>query len=555
MPESSKSTYDPYGRYYLHYYYGNYPYANTILSKIGRNKQEVYAVQLLKFRERKQKLKNSLKRNDEVPSWSGIFEDTYLRKSFSDVLEPSVRQPEVSFAMTAEEAVGRIRDFNLTNTANSMNEFSKVVSDAIFPLITGADKGLFESYKKALLDYYATISDGKPLGEFAETALRGILSRYEKKFIEIPNADSSYSKLKDYQKRLVAYIANMEVISSSIGDASLTVERSSKKSQTFDSGEDILQRIRVSIQQSLLNVSKQLSERAVAAVVTKGTKEFLDRLSNVEKNFTANISPTGSKQLNSLQIYSEIVQQPGSTQNEMYRVLRTKSQNQALRKTSKADASLTISDDAVSATLGFTVKTQTGLDFKSNLNGKTLKLQEGTPLYTLLVRELGYNSTEMQGIMQLAVGHGSRQIGRYGIYRSETIEANWNRLMETVQAEALLSALTGLSSENVFYMVLNGKLISIKDIISQIVEFVASGGSPARLSGDRSKNNTLFNNAGLQRKTYWRMNRWIGGKERNTQAANRRAEGLFNKVSNRMYDTKIRIDLNLSSIQSILRTI
>lgn len=217
------------------------------------------------------------------------------------------------------------------------------------------------------------------------------------------------------------------------------------------------------------------------------------------------------------------------------------------KKKAKKDFSIDISDD------GGTVRISLGANAKnyekeltSKLQSYRIKIQDGTPMLTLLGREAGYTGEDMWAILQVASG-----ISRNNDY--SRADSNWNFLIKNIGYRSLLNALAGFekTDDQSFYMVINGNFWTMSDFIEHFINSSSSTGI------SEIKPDNANRSYGLIRSTYSDLNRysWQKDIERDgiSDDAEDRSDIVWKESLKIMSDTKIRIEITLRDIALLMK--
>lgn len=212
------------------------------------------------------------------------------------------------------------------------------------------------------------------------------------------------------------------------------------------------------------------------------------------------------------------------------------------KTTSKIDVGMEVRGaNQVAFMAGFIVK-----DYKDfYIKGKkaNIKLQDGTPLLTILMREMHFNVKQMNSLYNLAAN--KNKIG------SNALNRKWNDLIEQVKYKSFISFLAGmpLADRETLYFATPNNIYLLEDIIEAAVAGFKNG--------SMSISFTATPKDGLTRNAYSDMNKWIGkkiGQDKDIKKAFKRSYALEREITKKLYDTKIRVNLNgliLSNLHKI----
>lgn len=549
---------DFYDQYYVNYWFANYPKASSVVDMVESLRiSEAYRRQLNSFNKRKKALQGKHSDSRAFQEWSKFLESTSGNNE--NILQKAAELDKSGLEAEKIQLIDDVLksittdDERFPNTLKGLQELVKVSND-ILEICFGKEKmAIFNAWKDELLERY--VNEGASISGYAEQVVRSILGTHSEEFVKVKSSSSAGGKLSEANRRLGGLLVALDLLSSGIGDQPLDVVRKSGTT-TLTTGDQIVRRIRESIRKSLQNYSKYAHELLNGSAVEKLGNQMLELLPGA----SVSTKNTG-KQLNRTN-YAEVVYQMDPAFQKHFDAINQGRSKAKLRKaiwdmkTSKSDftATLTSTENEITltTTIGFSVKTESNIKMTSNSISKAdIKLQEGTPLFTFLVRDLGLSSYQMNSLIRLAAGHGSNTIAGGGqTYSSSKLNSVWNKLVKYVQAKSLLTALTGVSlvgETDTLYFILNGRMFSIGDIIQAVADLAASGDNAVKLSTFKDEESP-----GLKRSTYLSINVWKVPRKKKPLVAVKRSQEVFSKVVNKMYDTKIKVDLNTSAIQRIL---
>ena len=232
-------------------------------------------------------------------------------------------------------------------------------------------------------------------------------------------------------------------------------------------------------------------------------------------------------------------------------------------KRSKQDSLISISNEGVKIDINLGVNSKNYKDpISENLSSYRIKIQDETPLFTLLSREAGYsgtsgyNSEEIYHILQVAsvvneIDNFNDPINKLDY---EEADKRWNKLMDSVRYRSLLNTLAGFegSNDQSFYMNINGTFWTMEDFLNYFIS------SDSEILFSEIKRKDKEKSYGLIRSTYVNLNKQsyqvddADGKELN---GFQRSEAMWVKGLHTMYDTKIRVEINLQEISKLMQLV
>lgn len=516
---------DPYGRYYLHYYYES---SDNAYSQIS-DPVSSYVNQIGTLRRR---MATNSSACAAVKKWGEMLErgtnDDSIRQMFQTTAPKNT--PSDMTVRSAEQARSILYGNNLATQAKTIQEFSDLLTEKMLPHMTGLDTKTFEEFERAALAAYAS-DNSESIGAFARKAMRSMLANKNSQFILVPDATSQIANLNAKHRRLLSYATYLHTLANSIDSGHAT---SRDDQDLFD---DVRNAVQELVEASNANLGRIASAQGFMRALNVMAKTTKDAEAKMVKSISGGKRTTLNKA--GLGIECDV-----SMPKHGYSKVLADLGGVDFKKTiSTANVTLTVGDDSVEQRIGFVAESGKRLNYGLAVKGKTYTLKQSTPLLTLMLQGIGYTDSDMHDIVQLAVGHPGKSV------KAGEIESKWDDLMEKVQADAFLSALTGLQAdENVTYYVVNGKLISVEDIVSQVARYVLTGNTnPVRMT-------VKSTGAGVKRSSYVALNRWIGDRKDVGNAIER--SGTTNESAAKlMQSTKVRVDLNLRAIQSLLKGI
>lgn len=222
----------------------------------------------------------------------------------------------------------------------------------------------------------------------------------------------------------------------------------------------------------------------------------------------------------------------------------------AFQQRSKADAAIVVKKNKVEAHIGFSIKTSKSITFNEKLGTVDIKIQDGTPLFTLLGREMALDSEKFQAVMQLLAGHGSTQQG--AAHSDIMLNEKWKDIKQQLLYLGFVNALTGSTTEGkAYFMIIGNKIYSMEQIIKE-----AQKGSKGLFGVAASYAEENKVDLGLQREPYLTINAWkpFGetGKAPKHEYGIERGTAAWKNVSKMLYDTKVRISMTTQDLAKLV---
>ena len=472
---------------------------------------------------------------------AGLYRDEL--KKYVDMEQNQSQPPGDLEMLPLEQAIAAAKSIDLGAANNSIAQYTNALENFLNTALKPTDSNLADLQSSLVREYAAKggISKGgltsNQESKVCERLLRDILSNENGEFFKVRKGSAeaqagittSYKKiaaaayaLKHFQREglpikraLVQY-----------GDSS---KRRAQTRHTVSGESDILNEISNKINASMDNIKFGAAETTRVYGSLLGAEKVMKEMN---KNLKIENKHLGNTR-NGISI--DIITQNNKTFEQALKEIEV-SKSRLSVKTSKADNGFYVTENGVRAGVTFTVKDGEGLIKSTNgVQSASIRLQSGTPLLTLLAREAGFSSDELFTVYQMLVAHGN-----------EPLHDNWwERIKDTLNDLAFLDALAGISQEDrATFMVLGDRIATVQDILA---ERMSNNGTNISSKVSLSK----WNKGSLSRAPYVAMNVWQGSKP-NTTIANERSAKLFNSVSDKLYATKIQIDMTIRNTQTLM---
>lgn len=413
----------------------------------------------------------------------------------------------------------------------------------------------FEQYEELMQDYFLGNKgkyNGPKMTNVQATILNALLAREGQALFSRTEAQykGNFSKLTGDQTKILASISLLKDPSNltsyikeiSNSDAGLIVRHG-------DGSESVSQNVLEYITEWFNKILKWKDQGAAIAAEGASAAGALSALQAAVKAFQDNDLKVqqAAKGTDTLSIqtdfsgtkaFFDLVTQQMSKGNAF--------KNASTRRTAKSDNILEVyfNEDGgkVSLYQGLTVKNYRTFSLTNKGETANIQIQSGTPLLTLLTREAGFSDIDLYNLIQVGTAFGTEEGYDIGL------TLIWNQVMQNAKYLALLDTLAGFTNEQdrAFYMVFNGKIYDIIDILAHIQNMnIQNAVSWGIIGGD----------TGLERINYLAMNKWIDPEDKmNPISAEERSGTLMMNVTKKMYDTKIRVNLHIAQL-SILASL
>lgn len=472
---------------------------------------------------------------------AGLYRDEL--KKYVDMEQNQSQPPGDLEMLPLEQAIAAAKSIDLGAANNSIAQYTNALENFLNTVLKPTDSNLADLQASIVREYAAKsgISKGgltsNQESKVCEKLLRDILSNENGEFFKVRkgSAEAQAGITTSYRKIAAAAYALKHFQGKGLpikralvqyGDSS---KRRAQTRHTVSGESDILNEISNKINASMDNIKFGAAETTRVYGSLLGAEKVMKEMN---KNLKIENKHLGNTR-NGISI--DIITQNNKTFEQALNEINVSKARLSV-KTSKADNGFYVTENGVRAGVTFTVKDGEGLIKSTNgVQSASIRLQSGTPLLTLLAREAGFNSDELFAVYQMLVAHGN-----------ESLHDNWwERIKDTLNDLAFLDALAGISQEDrATFMVLGDRIATVQDILA---ERVSSNGANISSKVSLSKWNEGF----LSRAPYVAMNVWQGSKP-NTTIANERSTKLFNSVSDKLYATKIQIDMTIRNTQALM---
>ena len=472
---------------------------------------------------------------------AGLYRDEL--KKYVDMEQNQSQPPGDLEMLPLEQAIAAAKSIDLGAANNSIAQYTNALENFLNTALKPTDSNLADLQASIVREYAAKsgISKGgltsNQESKVCERLLRDILSNENGEFFKVRkgSAEAQAGITTSYRKIAAAAYALKHFQGEGLpikralvqyGDSS---RRRAQTRHTVSGESDILNEISNKINASMDNIKFGAAETTRVYGSLLGAEKVMKEMN---KNLKIENKHLGNTR-NGISI--DIITQNNKTFEQALKEIEV-SKSRLSVKTSKADNGFYVTENGVRAGVTFTVKDGEGLIKSTNgVQSASIRLQSGTPLLTLLAREAGFSSDELFAVYQMLVAHGN-----------EPLHDNWwERIKDTLNDLAFLDALAGISQEDrATFMVLGDRIATVQDILA---ERMSNNGANISSKVSLSK----WNKGSLSRAPYVAMNVWQGSKP-NTTIANERSAKLFNSVSDKLYATKIQIDMTIRNTQTLM---
>lgn len=563
---------------YLHYFWWNaknevdltaltQKFVNATLQNQLSNLNQIIAAE-------KQKLTFGLDNNSEsYREIMNLYDVTTYRKNDSvlkDVFEPDLSQIRDKTGQKIEHlanpsdiraSMKAFQELKLEDTATDISKFLQELKDiagTFFP--KGAnDPNLIAISRKALYEVLAksaNMKDGINIGSGIESSpsavanyvLSNFLTKENEQIFEGINLEQEKIAGVELDKgftKIFTMIAALQDFQDSGGtdlgftsQTDFVVNSSSGKAKPITKPDDskILKAASVKMEHMCIHLLGKVGEASALYAALQSHIELGDNFSIIEKE-EKNTRITGS---DSMQIYKTV-----NAQNAISRIteeVKKYTLANINKAVAKADIVIRGTNKGFSADVGFSIKEgKIEQPNPNTLEGAkvNINLQSGTPLGTILAREVNLSDQTYWSLLQILTAQGEG---------SESLESVWNAIKPRLVQLAFIDALRGTAlTRQALYMVIDGKIFYIPNIIDHYI----NKGS-ANINAYMYQEGGGEGSPGLQRQTYANKNIWQGESLADTARAIDRSNILWSNVSQILFDTKISINMNIQNLGRLM---
>lgn len=529
---------------YLHYYYGNSNSPFTSAEFFENKRKNLLDMQLKVFEQQKKAILNkahSSRVPKEYAEMLEILTDTgnagQLRDQIYAGANPSGGVPDkVLFdtALGGTSSAGSIQNMNAANIAAKVGDIVENIDNFQTGLENTLDKayqslfsnGNFEAYKQAVISEY--IANNGLSGEDDSVIKQNILDNFlhHEGFTKSGMFEkNSSNRVEDSLKKLILFADALPTYDTYLANGGTY---STKNNSGKIDGLPEFFKIIAGKTQGLYNMVKgdgaeltaMLGEKAVIQEVGNGLK-------NLDKAFT--VTNTGSNSTGGVSVLSTY--EKDSNWDKAFGFDNLGKQYDG--SVSKPDVTVTYSLNGVKINYGLTVK---NYEMQNANNGTDkyfidAKLTSETTLYDAMSRI--FSGTGMYGVYQLAGGHGNGNVklANGSRYTNGQLDEMWDSLKDMVIAGNMLTFLGGLKEDNTLFMVANGRVIGLDQILRDIIN-------------EKTKETYSIKGASA-RSRYMSENKWEDSEKDNHTNALKRSAAASKGIESLLRSAKITTHLKI----------
>lgn len=516
---------------YLHYWSRN---IETLETNFVTNKKDALnnSLRLLENRTKRVQRRISKAANIDMQEARRLLNG----KAFSDLGKEASNTPplntnsSVDMATLSGQAAINLINMNIEESKD-IDKFMKSL-ESFLKALPQQTQAMLDTYAARIVNDFAIGNNGtkspntKGYDQVDQKILASLLGRFNNEAFKVNEGEDISTSL------LKIKMAADSLPTSRYGSYSVRHQGNLSNPITAQGEIKVVNEIKNKIIGWLRQIQKETGEISQGLAVLKGNKKFYDYIQELNgsfihtggRNFSTNFIPDPS-----------LEQDMNLLENGAGRITG--------KKVAKSDYAIQIGEDSVTAFIGFNDKNY-NIMYDPSANSYNFKIQDETPLFTLMIREAGLSGKEMQNVYQIAsaIDDGGKNL-----------DSLWNELVESVKYRAFLSALAGLetSIDQSFYMVLGGQIYTM----SAFIRHIKNSNSSIGMRAVKGKYQTEIGQ-GLNRSAYVEMNREDFQEQDDLtrqQNAIIRSDLIREDAINLMYKTKIRIEISLTELSLLSR--
>lgn len=518
---------------YVHYWYVDYQErgGNSVQSSLAAVKGQILQNHIDNFAKRKNAMftGNSSAIIDHMDEIIDVLTDDKngKRKQIFDANLVNPGQKEFLHGQRVGQYANSMKKANMLaqQLASEIDLFTNKLNEVIAQIYHSIGGKSLEEYKNQVIADYASKTHTTPgSSNFRQSIINNFITHNGLKRLKMTSSSGTGAQatLETTLRHLVLLAEGLPEYGSggqSLGGKYYSTSSGAHRSST---GAETLGVIAGKVQGLFSNVVGSGGEIAWAVAEENGEQKVVEKLQKLNENINASV-------------YATVV---GDTT-----VKNTENKAQV----SKGDVSVKISGQGVNIEYGVSVK---NYQFNPAANTQSVEIVGGTDFLTAAYKLLG-GGTNKEYLFNLAAGlpGGNKAVGKVD---ATTLNNQWNELVETVVLFNFLDFLAGTAtqnSNNVLYLVFNGKIVTVDEILSTVI------------SGQTKIKSRLRNTEtgkSLQRSSLVAINRnaWIGNKgksgtynqtteNKDTEKGAIRSKNVASQLHAVLSKTKLDVSLNM----------
>lgn len=526
---------------YLHYYYGNSNSPFTSADFFENKRKNLLDMQLKAFEQQKKELVNQISKvPDDYAKVLELLTDTSKSDERTKIYQASMNQqnavPDKILFQTAfgeELSAGNIQNLkgnieakvgDITTSINNFNISLTQTLEQAYNNLYGNNN--FKEYQASIIAEYiqgSQINFNSDESKLKQDILTNFL--HHQGFIKnsmFSKKDSS--RIKDSLNKLILLAYALPDYSKYTGTYS---GKNTQGEKTIDNLPQFFQIIAGKVQ-GLYNMVKgdgaeltgMIGEKACIDAAGKG-------LNDLNKLFT--ITNTG----NSISNGGVSVLSTFKPDSAFSTAFDFNNSAQISGTYSKPDITVSYNQNGVKIQYGLTVKNYQLQNSKNGLDSYFInaKLSDSTSLYHALSSI--FSGTGMYGVFQLAGGHGNGNVKLLNgqRYTNNQLDEMWNSLKDLAVTGNLLSYLGGIKEDNTLFMIANGRVIGLDQILRDIIN---------------NKTKETYHIKGAHaRSNFTKINKWVDTEANDHQNAIKRSNEAIPKIASLLQEAKITTHLKI----------
>lgn len=577
--------------FYIPFFYRNLssPYREGIKSFFAKNvsTQAIYERHLSSFRKNQSAVFRKFNRKGEF-SGRETLDRLYAMLNNKQLIQQVDKQAQSvlkdtinNFNDAFNKGPGKIA--NDVTTMQKMVQQIDIIAEKLFDMF--GNKNLYKAYQlKYFNQYISSNGSVKAQTKVAEKILDDIMSSPQdgKKWTGVSLQNFNDAGIDESLKSLAIMAEAIKTITRNSGSGSSKfyntggkhfVSRSGKKTQEF-TDDDMAGRLAQHFCGVLLNYAKDLSESIATEFEKAAIDRWLKKNGYIKKKIVASydVQDTGKKYLNNMSFSGKTLLEvtaeatgadPMDDLEEFIDQLKdglvkrgwVKDGLRSMKQ--KSDSTMYFNlKNGEKAQIGVTVKDYSGItvgDGKTPWKDSNIKLQDGTPFATALLKYTGISRNGFYGVIALGAGYAGDDIpsspgwlkeryeGKTYLKTKDILDDEWNQMLEILKARMFLIALAGPLQENILFMRLGKRYFKIEDIISNV----------SRTNGEKLTLRSSEGATKLSRDFFHEENQWVEDSQTSNSGKKIRSQRAYKGILNKMYLTTLRMEINSAMLHSV----
>lgn len=512
--------------YYIHYLAVNAAKSIGAMKAIAQQKQDILAKSYIKAQGMEDKMISDLGgKGLDVSSIDGLLSGKVFEEALAKGIE--LEPTRKSFLVNKIEDLVKIKNNGKIDKfpeeiSNLINRFSVLLEQYM------KEKSLSSAFIETVIDNALAGKKEVPVSEVGQALLTQLMNATQREAFRVEKGNAVKARISLNNFIVALYALQMPGTQSAIKGKQATRIHSTRAKED----QDILFAITQLMNSWGNDIDSFLNEISSAKCLVRGLKVINNGNKKI-KRITKRQAGTGSKKLEMSYKEDPLL--------EEYLNLVEGLDSSLKRQVNKEDFRLYISDDECTSVVNVTVKKSRFMQIENGIIKKGhFQVVGNTPLSSLLVRDAHFSGNMLHDFIQVGGAHGDA-----------SLDATFNDVIAYARNKAIYSLLIGSQTEDLaknYILNINRTFVPISRVIRNLLS--GSGSSYMSEVGKKIDDGVTVKSNGLIRSTYVNKNEWKGERyKRNTDLAVERSEEYRKEAMQLIYDTKVRIGINLKDLR------